>query len=888
MSAVKLAWRRLLSVFNGRNLDRDFEDEAQSHIEFAAEDYVQRGVPVAEAHRLARLKFGSIAASKDAHRDSRGLPSLERFFFDLRLAVRDLQRDRSFTLAAIAMLTLAIGLNVTVFTVMDAMLFRGFPHVLGNDRLLYLQERSSSGRCCLSFPDFEDWRAQAKAFEDMAFVAGNRPILFRDGDGRPIDLLTFRISANTFGLLGVSPMLGRDFVAADEMPGAPQVAILNYRFWETRFATRADIVGTIVQIDGAPARIIGVMPEGFDFPTHENLWMPVSRTPELLRRGLTPGGFMAVGRLRDGVDRHAARTELETINRRLEAAYPATNRGLVPTVATHSQTVSGRDAPLIWGSLWAGSWFVLLIACANAANLLLLRMLGRWREFSTRMALGAGQGRMMRQIAIESVAVAGLAGALGWWLANWCIDRWTITTASRYQILDYTRDAGTLAYLVAISVTAAIFVSLAPIGRLMRPGVSGALTAAARGVTQDQRGKRLAAGLVAGQMALAIVLLSGSGVLIRSFVKIVGAETGVRDPEHVLVGLLRLPSSKYPPDETRRQYFDRLQARLRAIPGVEAQSIATALPVGSGLARTFHVEGKPSPPAEEETVQFLRVGTDYFHVLGAPLISGRNFNDGDRPSALPVAIVNESFAARFWPGEEVVGKRVRSTDPNSGAWRVVIGVAPNIMQGDSLRQTFKPLVYVPFTQEPTFRAAYFLVRTSVPPGQVSQSVQSTVQELDPDVPLESFMTLKASFAFDRDFMDAEHSELGKHAAVAPVFGAIALLLAAIGLSAVVSHSVTQRVKEIGVRMAIGAAAKDVRQMILREGMLPVAAGLLLGLAGSIAVNRILQSQLVGVSPYDPATMAGAPLILIAVALAACVAPVRRAVTVDPVIALRHE
>jgi putative ABC transport system permease protein len=389
-------------------------------------------------------------------------------------------------------------------------------------------------------------------------------------------------------------------------------------------------------------------------------------------------------------------------------------------------------------------------------------------------------------------------------------------------------------------------------------------------------------------MALAIVLLSGSGVLIRSLVQIVGAETGVRDPEHVLVGLLRLPSSRYPPDETRREYFDRLQARLQTIPGVDGQSVSTALPVGSGFARPFQVEGKPSPGADEELVQVLRVGAGYFQVLGAPLISGRDFNDGDRPSALPVAIVNESFAARFWPGEEAVGKRVRSTEPNSGEWRVVIGVAPNIMQGDPLRQTFKPLIYVPFAQEPAFRAAYFLVRTRVPPHQISQSVQSLVRELDPDVPLESFMTLRASFAFDRDFMDAEHSELGKHAAVAPVFGAIALLLAAIGLSAVVSHSVSQRVKEIGVRMAIGANAKDVRQMILREGMLPVAAGLLFGLAGSIAVNRLLQSQLVGVSPYDPATMAGAPLILIAVALVACVAPVRRAVTVDPVIALRHE
>jgi putative ABC transport system permease protein len=584
-----------------------------------------------------------------------------------------------------------------------------------------------------------------------------------------------------------------------------------------------------------------------------------------------------------------ARAELETINRRLETDYPATNRGLVPTVATHSETNSGRDAPIIWGSLWAAAWFVLLIACANLANLTLVRTIGRWRECSTRMALGASQGRMVRQVIVENLMLAGVAGALGWWIANWSVRTWAVVTASVYQVLDYTVDSGTLAYLVAISVAAAGLCSLAPIGRVVQLGVNGALQGDARGVTQGRRGKRLAAALVAGQMALAMVLLSGAGILVRSFVRIVGAETGVRDPEHILVGAMRLPSDKYPRPETRRGYFDRVEARLKTIPGIEEESVSSTIPVKFAGVRTFAIQGRPSPAEGEESVAFLRVGADYFRVVGASAISGRDFTDGDHAAALPVAIVNQRFVARFWPGEEPLGKRLRPTNRNQpGEWRTVVGVVPNIMQGDPLRQQFKPLVYVPFQQESAPQRAFFLLRTAVSPARVAPAVRGEVQKLDPDVILEHFSTMKDSFAFDRDYMDAEHSELGKHAKVTPIFALIALLLSAIGLSAVIAHSVTQRTKEIGIRMAIGAAATDIRRMVLREGMLPVATGMILGLAAALAVNRILQSQLVGVSPYDPATMGGAPVVLIVVALLACEIPARRAMHVDPAVALKHE
>jgi predicted permease len=303
----------------------------------------------------------------------------------------------------------------------------------------------------------------------------------------------------------------------------------------------------------------------------------------------------------------------------------------------------------------------------------------------------------------------------------------------------------------------------------------------------------------------------------------------------------------------------------------------------------FEIEGRPSPPEGDPSASFLGAGAKYFQVARAAAISGREFTDGDDASAPPVAIVNRSFAETFWPGEDPVGKRLRmKAGVNPGAWRVVVGVVPNIRQSDPLRQTFKPLIYVPMRQGTPALTSYFLVRTTAPIQQVQKAVRAAVQSLDPNVPLTSFGTLEASFAFDRDFMDAEHSELGKHARVAPVFAVIALLLSAVGLTAVISHAVSQRTKEIGVRMALGAAARDIRRLVFREGLRPVGIGVIVGLAGSLAVNRILQSQLIGVSPYDPITIAAASGILAVVAFASCQVPARRALRVDPVVALRHE
>jgi putative ABC transport system permease protein len=811
----------------------------------------------------------------------------DELLLDVRHACRLLLgRDRSFALTAVTMLTLAISLNVMTFTLTQAMLFRGLPLVQEPLRLVMIQEVSPDGRRGVSYPDFEEWAAQVRSFDGMLFVAGSTRMQFIDDVGRPADLSPFKVTAGAFGLLGVHPLLGRDFVAADDAAGAPLVVILNYRFWAGRFEKRADVVGKTVHVGGAPATIVGVMPERFEFPSRADFWMPAGTIPSLRQRNADTGGYIALGRLRPGATVQKARTELELVHRRLQDAYPETNRRKLIDVVDNAHSHAGPNAPVIYLSLWAGACFVLLIACANVSNLSLVRTIGRWREFSTRIALGGGRWRLARQMLVEHAIIVAVAGALAWRATTWGIGAWAASTTSPYQILDYSIDATTIACLAAVCVVSALLYSIAPIVRLTQLTDGGAIVGHTRGVTQPMRSRRLSAGLVAGQMALAIVLLSGAGVLVRSLLNIVGAETGVRAPERILVGTVRLPSITYPTPGKRTAYIKRLEGI--SIPGVQDVAVATALPASGGRMTGIDVEGMPSRSDGRDYAQLIAISPAYFKVIGVTTVAGRAFSADDRMSSPLVAMVNESFVAKYLPGREPIGLRIRFAGTGmSSEWRTIVGVAPNIMEGDAIRQEFKPVLYAPLDQEPTPRPLV-LARTVVPPSQSARPFRAAVEQIDRDATLEGFQTLTASFAFDGDYMDLQHMELGKNAAIAPVFAAVALLLAAVGLYSVIAHSVGQRTQEIGIRVAIGATASDIRRLVQREGLTPAAIGIAVGLAGSLAVNRILQSQLVEVSPHDPVTIAGAIVALIGVALIASHVPARRATRVDPIVALRHE
>jgi predicted permease len=653
-----------------------------------------------------------------------------------------------------------------------------------------------------------------------------------------------------------------------------------------RYGRRADIIGHQLRINKAPATIIGVMPEGFDFPVHGAMWMPLQPTKEMLER--KADGFFAIGKLSAGATLQRVRAELDGVNQTLEIAFPASNKGVRATARNFSDFELGPDAKMIYGSVWAAAGFVLLIACANLANLMLARTLGRARELSTRIALGAGHWRMARQLFAESALLATVGGGLGWWLGQLALRTWIDAIWTRYVVLDYSPGLEIVAYWAAITFAATVLFGLIPTARMLRADVNGGLKSDARGATMSHGTKRLPAALVAGQMALALVLLAGAGVLARSLWNIVGAEVGVHGADRILVGEVQVPREEYPSPEARNRYWDRLQADLKTISGVETTTLASTIPVGNPGAVPFDLDAAQTGAERKPMVTRLAAGPDYFRTLGLAMIEGREFTGADGPGAPLVAIVNQSFVNQHWPGQSAVGRRIGFRGRGEQThWYSVIGVAWNIMQDRPLRDRFVPVVYVSIRQNPPTIGALF-VRTRVPTGELEGKVREAIQSSAPGLTLEDYSTLGATFGFDRDRMDLEHSELGKHAAVAPIFAIFALLLGSVGLYAVVAHSVGQRTKEIGIRMALGALPGKIRRLILGEAFTPVFAGLVIGLAASLGVNRVLQSQLVGVSPYDATTLSIALLILLLVAAFGCLLPVRHAMRVDPAVALRHD
>jgi len=797
---------------------------------------------------------------------------------DVRSGLRALLKNPGFTAVAVIMLAVGIGINATVFTVTNAVLFKGFALVSRNDRLRYIGYKNSN--CCVSYPDFLDWRAQSKSFEGMAIVHGVS-IMLSDSGGFPENLSANENSADVFRVVGAKPIMGRDFSPADEAPDAAPVTILHYGFWERRYGKDPNIVGRTLRMNGALTTVIGVMPQGFSFPQKVDVWVPLVQTPRVMKRE-NRETWVVIARLAEGVAVESARAEMDVIGRRLAAEYPVTNHDLVPEIQTFTQFFIGPNGALIYGSMWGAVGFVLLIACANLANLLLARAIGRSREISVRIALGAGRWRIIRQLLIESVMLSGLGGFLGWWIAKWGVRTYELAMAqkSSWLIVDYTMDNRVLAYLIAISIATGLLFGLAPALRLSRLDVNATLKDGGRGATGGGRGKHLTSLLVIGEMALAVVLLAGAGVMIRSFLKIHNADIGV-NTANILGGAVALPGDKYLRAEDKISFYDRLITRLGSMPGVESVATADSLPTWGSSKFSYQLAGQP--PADEgrrPKLSTLKISPAYFRTLGASLISGREFNDSDVASGVPVAIVNQLFASKFWPGEDPLGKRLRLFNEDTPeAWLTVVGVASNIIQNDQTRQRLDPVLYLPFRQKPG-GGAWILVRSKTSPSGLVNAFRQEVQGLDPNLPLYGPMLIAERM---ERFWDSRF-----YGSMFLIFAAIALLLASIGLYTVIAHSVTQRTQEIGVRIAIGATTRDILTLVFRQGMIPLGIGLAIGLTASLAVNQLLKSMLVQVSPADPVTLLVASGALILAALLGCLIPARRAIRVDPVDALRHE
>lgn len=885
MTWIRVLTARLRGLFAGRARDAALDEEMATHLQLLADDYLRQGLAPDEARHAARRAFGGVQQTQDAYRDQHGLPWLRDAARDLRQGLRLLCRSPGFAAATLLVLSLSIALNATAFRVLDTVLLRGYPLVRDNHRLLSIDERSPHGGCCVSYFDYEHWRRETRAFQGMAFMAPRSISLAEDdGDGRT--LWTTAWTANVFRLLGVSPVLGRDFTPADTVPGAPPVMMASFRYWQTRLGGRPDVVGRTVRIDGAPVTVIGVMPERFAFPDRSDVWLPLVETPELQRRILNGG--VVYGRLAAGATEAQARAELEVINERLAREYPDSNRDVRPVVRNYRAS-RGTGAMIFYGSLWLGAWFVLGVACANAANLALARANERSREWSTRLALGAGRWRLVRQLFVEHLVLAALAGLAAWWLAAAGTRAWAVATNTIDSAYDYSASTSTWTYFLGVTFGATVFITLAPVTRLWRLGVNGALHDATRGATTSLHARRLSTVLVVVQMALAVILIAGAGVLGRSMWNVVTADVGVTAPERVLIGHVTLPRERYRTPESRAQFFDGAQARLGAIPGVETAATGNALPTDDFEPRAVEIDGRSR---ERHGTPIFASGPDYFRAIGAGVVSGRDFTTADRSGAAQVALVNQRFADAYLPGQSPIGQRIRVYEKYQlapGEWRTIVGVVSNVMHNDSTRQQFQPAVYVPVAQHAP-ESAWFFVRATQVWNGLAGAVRAELRGMDPKLEVATPSTLAASLGFDFESarMMGSVRDLSKHAVIAPIYATLALLLAAIGLYAVVARSVGQRRTEMGIRMALGATPWEIRRLVVTSGMAPVVAGLLIGIVASLGVNGVLRAQLVGVSPYDAVTLGVASLVLIAVSLAGCLWPARSAMNVVPAAALHQD
>ncbi len=782
-------------------------------------------------------------------------------------------------------LAVAIGINAGVFTIARTVLFGGYPRVDPDSRIAYIGAPQSN-------PEFQYWKARMRSFSGMAAVEdGGMRLVLQDDSGNSQTCDVTQLSTNAFQILRQRPIIGRDFAPSDEVPGTPSVALLSYAFWKRRFAQDPSVIGKSFRLADKPVTVIGVMPPGFTFPTPRvDFWIQI--VPD---SGFPPYWF-TFGRLAKGATRKSAQAEMDTIGFPPESSFPLANKDLRPRVLSFGEQFLGANAIELYRAIWWAVGFVLLIGCANLANLLLARAIGRYREISLRIALGAGRWRIIRQLLIESLMLSSIAAMLGWLIALASVRLYERIESPPvfYNQYQYVLDYRVLLYLAAISIFAGLLFGLAPAVRLSKLDVNSTLKDGGRGATAGLSGKRFSALLVTAETAVTIVLLAGAGLMARSFLKIYTEDIGVRT-SNLLVASVQLPVARYPDAQSKMAFFDHLITRLKSIPGMDSVALASSLPGLNGFFRLpYELAGSPAVDERHRPMSFaITITPDYFRTVGAAVVSGRDFNDFDRASAPPVALVNERFARAHWPRVNPLGKRLRLFyGRNADDWRTVAGVTSNIVQTGPVDDSPDEIVYVPYRQSPlAFLPGNILALTRVPPGNLALSVRREIQAIDsgldigggtPTGGIEGPLPLSERFRTDRYWSRAVNAGL------LLTFAAIALLLAAIGIYAVIAHSVSRATQEIGIRIAIGATPRDIRRLVLRQGMLPVITGLLIGLAASAGFNRLLQSQLFSVSSTDPATYVVTSIVLMTVALFACLIPARRAMRVDPAVALRHE
>jgi predicted permease len=806
---------------------------------------------------------------------------------DIRYAGRRLTRERGFTVIAAATLALGIAATTSLIAIVDAVLVRGLP-VADAERIVTITMRDPRNRQLgMNYPDFDDWQRAARSFSAMTLLL---PAAFSvsDEDHLPEQYFGPFTSANLFKVIGQRPVLGRDFTADDDRPGAPPVVILGYGLWQSRYRGDPSIVGRTLRISGLRPTVIGVMGPDMRFPPNSDLWIPLGQTNTPRIEGRDGRSFTLIARLTNGVSLSQARTELAALAAETARQHPQSNKDLVPEVLTYREWANGPQAPQTYGALLAAASFVLLIACVNVANLLLARSLHRTREVSLRIALGASRWRIVRQLLVESVTMAVIGGALSVPLVLLTVqvfDRMTRDTGRPYYVT-YSVDPWVFAVTAAICLAVGIGFGLVPAWRSANTDVNAGIREG--GTSSDSRRQHSWFGWITTvQVAAAVILSSGAGLLIRSVVHQYEFSLGLQT-SRVIAMQLPLPGAKYRTSDDRLAFLKRVDEQLAVATGVEAASTTSHVPLGSGTAVELSIDGRqPDAGDRAPLVTMLAIGPRYFEALRLPLLRGRAFTDIDGTTGRDVAIVSQRLAEMYFPETDPIGHRIQLTQDASlrslsgppAAALTIIGVSRTIRQRNAREPEADPVVYVPRPAVWQTNRATVLVRTARSEAETTAALRQEIRALDPDMPVFNVRTLEADLASQRWPLIVIGTLFG-------AFAVIGLALSAVGLFALTSYAVERRMKEMALRITLGAAPAHVLRLLFGRVVAQVLFGLVLGAAGAYGFGRFLQGVLVQTSTTDPFVLTGVAIVLVSVAIGTCVLPARRALRVQPAPVLR--
>ena len=884
MSPLEAVARRFRTLTRRNALWREMDEEMRQHVELEARELEARGVPAAEARRRAMAAFGGVERFREAGWDARGTRWLEDLGRDFGYAFRSLRRAPGFTLMAVTCMALGIGVTTTIFAVVHGVLLRPLPFP-ESDRLVVVYAANPPRDIWdanISRPEYLEWRDRNRTFERLGMWTWSSMTLSGGGEGGEAERVEAAdVSPELFPLLGIRPQLGRGFAPGEDVPGRDRVLLLSHALWQRRYGGDPSIVGRTITVNSLPHTVVGVMPEGFQFPEEGLAWRPLSGDAQYDVHG-NRFYASAIGRLRPGATFEQAEADMAAISRALEREYPEANTGwTAQLVPLREELVGELRRPLL--VMLGAVACVLLIACANVANLLLARGTARRRELAIRSAIGAGRGRVVRQLLTESLAIACLGGVLGGTLAVLGVKLAShVFPGGLPFFVTLQVDAVVLGFVILVSAASGVLFGSLPAFRASDFDPAPTLRESAAGAGESRARHRARAALVVTEVALSVVLMTGAGLLIRSYRALDRTELGF-DQRGILSARVTLPGAEYEDEARRAAFYEELLARLATLPGVEAVGSAQGIPFsGWDVQAGIVVEGEPpAAPGQEPDSHYQQVTPGFFRAIGARILRGRDFTMADRNPDSPVVVVNESFVRRFFPSGDPLGRRVKTGSLDGpDPWATIVGVVSD-WRHYRLPQPMGPAMYYAYFQGPGLTQTLVLRTRLDDPSSLLPSVRDVLRQLDPDVPPYAVATFEEMMARTVSRQRLQGRALGG-------FAALALLLAAVGLYGVIAYSVTQRAREIGLRVALGASRREVVRVVVAQGARLSLLGIALGLAVAVPASRALAALLYEVRATDPTTFLGVPAVLAGVALLASAVPALAAARVDPQVALRGE